>query len=266
MTVSLTFDDGLKAHATIVAPLLKKYGWVGAFNVCTDFLEPNPPSLTEEKRRILGIVEHPGARMNWDDVRSLLADGHEVYPHGCTHENLEARWNAGEFDLVKHEIHDSIAAYREHIGTTPRFFCCPHLGWTPEVRNLIRAEGVEMFNNWRSGADVGRGDLIKLLCRLYYEGRRHIDLMYHGIVAREGGHKPFADESAFEDNLKTIADLERHGLIRVIPYRMAHHGPSRINAVLDRWEWFLKKIRRVAFRLLFRDKVSEARWINEFRN
>lgn len=258
MTVSWTFDDGLKAHATIVGRMLKKYGWTGAFNVCTDFLDSNPSSLTTEKRKILGLVEHPEARMDWDDARRLLADGHEVYPHGCTHENLEERWKAGEYGLVKHEIRDSIASYREHIGILPRFFCCPHLGWTPEVRELIRAEGVEMFNNWRPGfgGEESAEAVIKELMRLYYEGRRHVDLMFHGIVSREGGYKPFADEDVFERILVAVSDFEKSGKIRVVAYRAAHFWPSRFAKFYDSLEWFEKKIRRFVYFYWYRDLVN----------
>lgn len=35
MTCCLTFDDGLKVHAEIAAPLLEKFGWRGTFNVPT---------------------------------------------------------------------------------------------------------------------------------------------------------------------------------------------------------------------------------------
>lgn len=257
MTVSFTFDDGLKAHLTIAAPLLEKYGWRGAFNVCTDFLEENPPSLTADKLRILGLTEHPECRMNWDDARELLKRGHEVYPHSCSHENLEKRWKTGDYDLVKHEIHDSIAAYRDHIGVLPRFFCCPHLGETPEVRDLIRAEGVEMFNNWRPGfgGDAAVDAVAKSLCKLYYEGRRHIDLMFHGIVESEGGHRPFVDESVFEEILKTVMDLEMRGKVYVVPYCHSHHGPSIFEMLLDISEWFLNKFRRVVYKLIFRDKI-----------
>lgn len=257
MTVSFTFDDGLKAHLTIAAPLLEKYGWRGAFNVCTDFLEENPPSLTADKLRILGLTEHPECRMDWDDARELLKRGHEVYPHSCSHENLEKRWKAGDYDLVKHEIHDSIAAYRDHVGVLPRFFCCPHLGWTHEMRDLIRSEGVEMFNNGRPNfGGVESADAVsKKLCESFYEGRRHVDLMFHGIVAREGGFTPFANELTFENVLKTVMNLEKRGKIRVVPYRSAHFGPSTYGMVFDGCEWFLKKIRRVIFRAIYRDSV-----------
>lgn len=263
MTVSFTFDDGAKAHLTIAAPLLEKYGWRGAFNICTDFCEMNPASLTAEKLRILGMTEHPDLRLDWDDARELLRRGHEVYPHSCSHENLEARWNDGDHAVVRHEIHDSIAAYREHLGVLPRFFCCPHLGWTPEVRSLIRVEGVEMFNNWRPGfgGEEAAEMVTKDLCRYYYQGRRHVDLMFHGIVAREGGHRPFADEKVFEDILKAVASLAHDGRIKVVPYHVAHFGPSRFVRCLDWGTWLLNKAKRVIFKLIFRDKVPNTKWL-----
>ena len=38
MTLCLTFDDGLKAHAEIAAPALKARGWSGAFCIPTGIL------------------------------------------------------------------------------------------------------------------------------------------------------------------------------------------------------------------------------------
>ena len=256
MTVSFTFDDGVKAHLTIAAPLLEKYGWRGAFNICTDFCEPNPASLTVEKLRILGLTEHPDLRLNWDDVRELVKRGHEVYPHSCSHENLEECWNLGCHNLVRHEIHDSILTYREHIGALPRFFCCPHLGWTPEVRSLIRAEGVEMFNNWRPGfgGDEAAVAVAQMLRQAYQQGRWHIDLMFHGIVAREGGYKPFSNEGEFEEILKVVFNMVSGGRIRVVSYRTAHFGPSPFAAIFDLVDCVGKKIRRIAFCL--RERVN----------
>ena len=38
MTLCLTFDDGLKTHAEIAAPVLKARGWSGTFCVPTGIL------------------------------------------------------------------------------------------------------------------------------------------------------------------------------------------------------------------------------------
>lgn len=262
MTVSLTFDDGITAHATIVAPLLVKYGWRGAFNVVTDFLDPNPVTLTEEKLKILGLVNHSAKRMSWDDARNLLKSGHEVYPHSCTHEKLGELFKSGRHEELFHEIVDSIGDFEKRLGMHPRFFCCPHLDWTPEVRDLIRLNKVEMFNNQRPGFGTGATprDVTRLLCRNYYEGRPHVDLMFHGIVEREGGHRPFRDEEEFEAILKGLKALEEAGKIRVEPYATAHRGYTRFGFFVDRWSWLRNKVRRVWFRLCFRDHHDATVW------
>lgn len=120
-----------------------------------------------------------------------------------------------------------------------------------------------MFNNWRPGfggkeaAEV----VTKDLCRYYYQGRRHVDLMFHGIVAREGGHRPFADEKVFEDILKAVASLSHDRRIKVVPYHVAHFGPSRFVRCLDWGTWLLNKAKRVIFKLIFRDKVPNTKWL-----
>lgn len=251
MTVSLTFDDGLRAHKTIAAPLLEKYGWTGAFNVCTDFLDPNPETLTEHKLDILGLRGHSDARMNWADAIQLLKGGHEVYPHGCSHEDLGSLWKAGEQDVVRHEIHDSIAAYRQHIGRDPRFFCCPHLAWTVGVRDLIHDEHVEMFNNVR--LELGTGDVnrvVDLLFDWYYWGRSHVDLMFHGIVAREGGFRPFADEAEFESVLATLKRLEEQGKIKVVPYSKSHKFFPVFPEIRECIDYRKRRMRHIACKLI----------------
>ena len=238
MTISLTFDDGLKAHWTIVAPMIRRYGWTGAFNVCTDFLDPNPTTLTEEKLAVLGLSNNRDGRMNWEDAKALLDEGHEVYPHSCTHEKLGVLAEEGRMEELWHEIKDSRDAFVRNLGIQPKYFCCPHLDWNPVVRDVIHAYGMKMFNNWRSniGGDNAK-DCEGIILQHYRDGRRHIDLMFHGIVAREGGHKPFADEAEFEGVLMAIKKLEDKVLVRVVPYSKARRG------------YLLTKARRVLFRL-----------------
>ena len=60
MRVVLSFDDSLKDHLLIAAPMLEERGWRGVFNVVTDWVGKDDRHLT------------------WDDVRELLRRGHEV--------------------------------------------------------------------------------------------------------------------------------------------------------------------------------------------
>ena len=260
MTVCLTFDDGVRSHLTLAGPMLEKYGWRGEFNVCTDFCESSPASLTEEKLEVLKMSKAASLRLGWDDVRELLRRGHEVYPHSCSHEMLGRLWKLGQTETVRHEVVDAAKAYAAHLGVWPRFFCCPHLDWTPEIRDLIHANKMEMINNGRP--DIGRSNIkvVPLLCGLYHEGRRHVDLMFHGIVASEGGYNAFEKLEDFEAILKALKRLETKRKIRVISYSQGHHGFSVGSLWLDRLEWVLNKTRRVALRLWFGDHAPSNSW------
>lgn len=116
---------------------------------------------------------------------------------------------------------------------------------------MIRSNGMEMFNNGRPELGGGNTDVVTVLTNLYWEGRRHVDLMFHGIFAEEGGHNPFKSQSEFAKVLDQIATLEKQGMIRVVDYSMAHFGPSRFARVLDFVEWARNKVRRVWFRCVY---------------
>ena len=70
MRVALTFDDSLKDHLLIAAPLLEKHGWRGTFNIVTDWVGSGEKFLT------------------WEDVGELVRRGHEIATHTKTHRSL----------------------------------------------------------------------------------------------------------------------------------------------------------------------------------
>ena len=88
----LSFDDGLRSHADVVAPLLEARGWVGWFMVPFSFVEAAPSdqvSYAEEHQ-----IDHSGhdygdsrIAASWDDLRRL-ASQHVVGCHGLSHKRL----------------------------------------------------------------------------------------------------------------------------------------------------------------------------------
>ena len=113
--VSLTFDDGL-ASQRIAAELLDARGLTGTFYV---------PS---------GLVGRKG-RFDWDDLRALVAQGHEVGGHTSTHVHLPelARVRPGR-DRVRPE------ALLEH-DLDPVTFAYPYGEATPELESIVRDVG-----------------------------------------------------------------------------------------------------------------------------
>lgn len=70
--VVLTFDDASSTHATVVAPILKKYGFGATFFVC-EF----PPDFADKNKY-----------MSWEQIGDLDRMGFEVANHTLTHKHV----------------------------------------------------------------------------------------------------------------------------------------------------------------------------------
>ena len=88
----LSFDDGLRSHAEVVAPLLEARGWVGWFMVPFGFVaspEEKQIAYAEEYKIGHSGFDYGDSRiaLSWDDARRL-ARSHVVGCHGLTHRRL----------------------------------------------------------------------------------------------------------------------------------------------------------------------------------
>ena len=87
----VTFDDGLRSHAEVAAPILEKYDFCGWFFVPTAFVDAPPESQRDfaKKNRIVHQEDFPGDRiaMTWDQA-CALAERHVVGGHTATHVRL----------------------------------------------------------------------------------------------------------------------------------------------------------------------------------
>jgi peptidoglycan/xylan/chitin deacetylase (PgdA/CDA1 family) len=71
-SVYFTFDDGGTSAATIIGPMLERFGWRGHFFVTTDRIG-TPAFLTADR------------------MQDLVARGHVIGSHSCSHPSLMAR-------------------------------------------------------------------------------------------------------------------------------------------------------------------------------
>ena len=150
----LTFDDGLRSHADVVAPLLEKYGFQGWFNVPVGFVEA-PEAEQQEFARSHQIDcdgrDYPDGRvaLSWRDLRRL--DGpHEICSHTWTHRRLGPRLDEAELEL---EIDRAKERLEEGLGRRVRGFTWvggEEWAYSREAAERIRAAGFEysfMTNN-----------------------------------------------------------------------------------------------------------------------
>lgn len=121
----LTFDDGLRSHHDVVAPLLEKYGLTGWFFVPTGFVDCSPTDQGEFARanRIsrLGQAYRDGREaLSWREARAL-AQRHEVGCHTWSHRRLVAELS--ERDL-RREINEAKARIESELQSE-----CDSFAW-----------------------------------------------------------------------------------------------------------------------------------------
>jgi len=114
----LTFDDGLRSHSEVAAPLLEKYGFCGWFFVPTEFVDTPTPlqRAAAKKQNILLDEDSPGDRvaMTWDQA-CKLAENHVVGGHTATHVRLSQNLTAEE---LKREIPAAKNYLESRLGKT----------------------------------------------------------------------------------------------------------------------------------------------------
>ncbi len=90
----LSFDDGLASHASVVAPLLERYGFVGWFMVPVGFVDAAPSQQASYAADNRIQVPHSASgsdrtALSWDEVR-FLDRAHVVGCHTWSHRRLGA--------------------------------------------------------------------------------------------------------------------------------------------------------------------------------
>ena len=117
-TVILTFDDGYEDNYTVAWPLMRKYGYVGTFNLVYDSLS---------------APEH----MNREQVKELAAAGNELASHTVSHAILT------RIDLahVRNEVTESREKLQGLSGQPVVTFCYPEGRRNPRVVRAVAEAG-----------------------------------------------------------------------------------------------------------------------------
>lgn len=108
--ILITFDDGLRSHADVAAPILEEYGFAGWFMVPVAFVETLPEDQIEfaEAHQILHSGHDygdPRIAMTWEDARRM-SDRHVIGCHTWNHTRLSAELTS---DQLRKEIPEAKA-------------------------------------------------------------------------------------------------------------------------------------------------------------
>lgn len=113
--VSLTFDDGIQEHYTLVAPHLDHYALKGTFGINGKFMGD--------------IDDHYSPRLTWEECRQMAANGHEICNHSWSHPNL----TAVDMRTLLMEISKNDSIIKAETGIKPTSFLYPFNAATPQV-------------------------------------------------------------------------------------------------------------------------------------
>lgn len=122
--VSLTFDDGIQEHYTLVAPHLDRYCLKATFAINGQFIGD--------------IDDRYAPRMTWEECRRLIDNGHELANHSWSHKNLT---NVDKSALMA-EISRNDSIIVSETGVFPRSFVYPYNGMSKEIVELCEAKRI----------------------------------------------------------------------------------------------------------------------------
>lgn len=120
-TVILTFDDASQSHYSVIAPMLKKYGFGATFYVC-EF----PPDFADSSKY-----------MNWRQIAELSRRGYEIGNHS---------WHHPLFKGLSDSARDIEVGYieqqcKKYGIPKPTSFCYPAYVWDTATLVTLKKHG-----------------------------------------------------------------------------------------------------------------------------
>ncbi len=173
--VCVTFDDGYEDNYSNAAPVLLRHRIPCAFFVSTGFI-----STSREFPHDGGKVAMPLAKMSWDQLRRMRAEGFVIGSHTVNHINCAA----DDAAVVRTELRTSMQQLRNELKLDAVILAYPFGGrndMTPEQLEFVKQAGyagclsayggfnrgpIDKFNVVRCGVNWGFSDLA-FRCRIW---------------------------------------------------------------------------------------------------
>ncbi len=186
--VSLTFDDAMKEHYTIVAPELEKRGFRGTFWLCGAWMPEEAQMDT--------------THMTWAEAKEMHGRGHEMSNHTWAHPYLTQMTKEEVLEQMKRND-DMI---EERVGARPVTFCFPYNAFNDELVAMAMEGrvGARLKEFWLGGQHSPKEYLEKQVTDAIASGS-WIAGMTHGI---NYGYDCYENPAEFTDFLDYVKSLE----------------------------------------------------------
>ena len=186
--VSLTFDDSMKEHYTIVAPELEQRGFRGTFWMVGSWMPEVPEADT--------------THFTWVEAKEMSDRGHEMSNHTWSHPYLTM---LSDEELLN-EIKKNDEAILANIGKPSTTFCFPYNAFNDKViaAAMEGRIGARLKEFWLGGQHSPKEYLQKQVEDALASGS-WIAGMTHGI---NYGYDCYTDPTEFTDFLDYLKSLE----------------------------------------------------------
>ena len=217
-TVVLTFDDAVKSHKAVVAPLLKKLGFGATFFITHAWMDDTANF------------------MSWDDVAQLHRMGFEIGNHSWTHGDF----NSAESDLTLGTELEMVEKELARVGVPkPISFAWSGNQFGPEAVAQLQAHGYLLARRGMQPELPYGSDTVGLVLDV----TKHHSLM----IPTTGDAYPYW---TFE-NFKAVAATARGGKIAVLQF---HGVPDRahlwVQALPENFRQYMLYLKRNGYHVV----------------
>jgi peptidoglycan/xylan/chitin deacetylase (PgdA/CDA1 family) len=158
--IAISFDDGLK-NCLRAAQIMNEFGATACFFVCPSMVgETDHQKIKEFCSQKLN--KPPMEFLSWDDVETLLEEGHEVGSHTMTHPNLAQL----SVQQMQSEIAESFELLTKRIGNI-KHFSWPFgrfFHFSPAAARTVFDTGFKSCASAERGCHVARSEKKVDLC------------------------------------------------------------------------------------------------------
>jgi peptidoglycan/xylan/chitin deacetylase (PgdA/CDA1 family) len=142
--IMLTFDDGYRGVATVAAPMMSKFGFIGTAYVITD--------------RIAKSKKAAPTWMTWSQLRILEQRGWDIGSHTVSHTELPGM---SEEDALQ-TLRRSRSTLERNLGHPVQWFCYPAGAVDDTSVDWVRQAGYVLATTTESGDTLSARDPLRL--------------------------------------------------------------------------------------------------------
>lgn len=142
--IMLTFDDGYRGVATVAAPMMSQYGFVGTAYIITD--------------RIAESRNAAPTWLTWSQLRLLEKRGWDIGSHTVSHTEIPSMSPEAALKTLR----QSRFALERHLGHPVQWFCYPAGSVDAKSVEAVKKAGYVLATTTKSGDTLSAQDPLQL--------------------------------------------------------------------------------------------------------